>query len=235
MKMYRNGFLAMALALGAMLAVVTPAKALDYNLGMNPNYNRTAVTPAKKVYAVRYIRRQFTQRQIKRNARAVIQAPVRAVGHTGSFIHNRALDAKRFFMRLGYRPHEAAAIAGHLKTESAMQTKVRGDGGISHGLAQWNGRRLHNLKAFAARRGSDWHEFNTQLAFVDHELRTSEGVAFAALKRSRNVQEATAAFMHFERPRGYTARAPHRGHGWHARLRNAKVLYAAYHSKAAPH
>lgn len=147
---------------------------------------------------------------------------------TQNLVFEKARKAKIFFMNKGYSAKASAAIAGHLISESAMQTTIHGDYGVSKGLAQWNGQRLINLKRFAANKNKDWHDFEIQLEFIEYELQTTETLARDALIRSRNIVEATAAFMHFERPLGYSPYAPANGHGWGSRLYNANKLYVTY-------
>lgn len=126
----------------------------------------------------------------------------------------------------------ARGIVGHLIHESAgLETGYGGDGGIAVGLAQWNGPRRAALEAFAAERGKPATDFRTQLEFIDHELAGGTGDAGAQkaaglLKNATSVEDATEAFMHFERPAGYSAGNPRGGHAWGARLRWAQSIGA---------
>ena len=224
MKMFRTGFVGMLFALGAMI-YMTSANANGYENAQNPAYNYALhhqPQPGAYPYGNRAV--SYAQRAVG----GVIYVPIRTIEETDSFIRRRGRDVKRFFLGRGYSGHASAAIAGHIRAESAMQTAIRGDGGWSAGLAQWGGPRLVALKRFAGGRGTDWHDFDTQLGFLDHELRTSETLAYEALQRSTTVAEATAAFMHFERPLGYTPQAPQRGHNFHGRLSYAVAIYADY-------
>lgn len=105
----------------------------------------------------------------------------------------------------GYTPHAAEGIADNLFDESAFNTKAVGDNGTAFGIAQWRGPRFQNLKKFAASKGTDWHDFDTQVDFVDHEMRTGSdpgaGIAFAKLQRAGDKDEAYNHFVtHYERP-----------------------------------
>src|SRR5438034_2930291 len=86
---------------------------------------------------------------------------------------DRATYARDYFIQKGYSPIQAAAIVGNLMQESYsdLRTGAVGDKGISHGIAQWNKDRYTNLKNFASQRQKPWDDFDTQLAFVDNELR----------------------------------------------------------------
>ncbi|MGL4490515.1 MAG: phage tail tip lysozyme [Rhizobiaceae bacterium] len=127
----------------------------------------------------------------------------------------------------GLPAHVAAALAGHGQAESAFNPNAIGDNGTAIGFYQWRGNRASELKAFAKARGKHWKDTDTQLDFVVHELKSSERLAWGALNRSRNVEEATAAFMHFERPQGWTINNPRAGHNFSGRLAFAQGLLGA--------
>lgn len=138
----------------------------------------------------------------------------------------RAQQAVAYYVARGYTPVQAAGIVGNLMQESGpnLDLNAVGDNGTAFGIAQWRGDRLTNLQRFAASNGSDWRDFNTQLAFVDHELNTTERRAGDALRNASTVDDATAAMIGFERPQGWTTNNPRGGHGWNNRLRFASGL-----------
>lgn len=143
-----------------------------------------------------------------------------------------AKSAYDFFVERGWKPHQAAGIVGNLMQESGMRTTARNagdgsDGSDSIGIAQWNSDRAARLKRFAAARGADWHDFRTQLEFVDLELRTSEGKAGQALANAKDVREATAAIVGYERPRG-SERGAENADGWGNRLRHAETYFGTW-------
>lgn len=135
-------------------------------------------------------------------------------------------DVVNFFTGLGYTPQAAAAIAGHLQQESSLDASVAGDKGTAFGLGQWRGDRLDALKDYAKARGANYRDAKTQLGFIDAEMRSGKDSgarrAYAGLQSAKTVKEATAAFMHYERPSGYTTKEPEKGHGWNNRLANAQ-------------
>lgn len=150
----------------------------------------------------------------------------RALAKSVAFPERQAVE---FFTGRGYSREQAAGIVGHLVQESGLDPNARNpgdgrDGSDSIGLGQWNGARAKALVRFAAERGRPVNDFQTQLEFIDHELKGSEGRAGAALKSAKTVDEATAAFMGYERPKGWTADNPTGGHGWDNRLAHAKRL-----------
>lgn len=146
---------------------------------------------------------------------------------------NRAQLARNFFIELGYKPHQAAAIVGNLMQESGpgLDTGAEGDDGTAHGIAQWRdtkgGPRFTRLKKFAAEQGTEWTDFQTQLKFVDYELKNHETGAYEALMAAQDVPSATAAMVGYERPQGWTPDNPSGGHGWKERLKNAVALAGA--------
>lgn len=145
---------------------------------------------------------------------------------------DRTKQAYDYFTKQGWSPVAAAGIVGGLVHESHLTTTARNpgdgsDGSDSIGVAQWNSGRAANLKAFAAARGKPSTDYETQLAFVDHELRTTETGPAAKLNAATNPREAAAAFVTFERPQGYE-RGAASAHGWGNRLRQAEGIHAAY-------
>ena len=142
-------------------------------------------------------------------------------------VADRGSRAMSFFMSRGYTKVQAAGIVGNLVQESNVRSDgPSGDSGTAFGLAQWRGERFTRLKRFANARGQDWQDFDTQLAFIDTELQTQEVTAYRNLKAAETVDEATAAFIGYERPRGWTSSNPRAGHGYENRLRHASTLPA---------
>lgn len=139
---------------------------------------------------------------------------------------NRAQLARDFFIELGYKPWQAAGIVGNLMQESGpgLDTGAVGDKGTAFGIAQWRGKRKKALDKFAADNEANPNDFETQLRFVDYELKNHETGAYEALQASTDVPSATAAMIGYERPRGWTPKNPSGGHGWDARLENALAL-----------
>ncbi|WP_159585914.1 phage tail tip lysozyme [Chelativorans xinjiangense] len=134
-------------------------------------------------------------------------------------VSDRAAAAMAFYESRGYSKVQAAGIVGNLIAESNLRPSgAVGDGGTAFGIAQWRGERLNRLKRYAASNNLDWQDFETQLAFVDVELQSQETAAFRALKDAKTVDEATAAFIGYERPAGWTSKNPRGGHNYSGRL-----------------
>lgn len=101
----------------------------------------------------------------------------------------------------GWSKEQAAGIVGNLLHESNLNSEALGDNGASFGIAQWNGERRQGLENFAAARGSQANDLNTQLDYVNHELQNAESAAGRALKEARDVDSATRLFSElYERP-----------------------------------
>ena len=134
---------------------------------------------------------------------------------------------------LGYSPTQAAAIVGGFVHESggsrlnpnAIAKGDGRDGSDSIGIGQWNGPRAEALKAFAASRGKPWNDLETQLEFAHRELSSNEISAGTALKAAQTPEQAAAAMLAYERPRGWMAGGdPSLALGWSNRLAQTRRL-----------
>lgn len=140
-------------------------------------------------------------------------------------VKTRGQQAMSFFMARGYSKAQAAGIVGNLIAESNLKPSgAVGDGGTAFGVAQWRGERLTRLKRFANANGKHWEDFETQLAFVDMELQNHETDAYKNLKNANTVDEATAAFIGYERPAGWSTGNPRGGHNYKGRLSHAAAM-----------
>lgn len=137
-------------------------------------------------------------------------------------VQTRGQQAMSYFMEQGFTKEQAAGIVGNLIAESnLMPSGAVGDKGTAFGIAQWRGERLTRLKRFAAAQGKSWEDYGVQLAWVVQELKTHEKHAYQALMNASTVDEATAAFIHFERPAGWSKGNPRGGHNYRGRLNHA--------------
>lgn len=137
---------------------------------------------------------------------------------------NNASIAYQFFVDQGLTTHQAAGIVGNLMQESGSQLdpKAVGDKGTAFGIAQWREDRHRALQNFARVQGGDWKDLTVQLNFLKHEA-TQDGT-WAKVQQTKTVEDATAAFIGFERPRGWTAENPKGGDAWDRRLSFAETL-----------
>ena len=157
---------------------------------------RAAVTVSSRMQAVRNL--PPDQRA------AALLGPGPGPGAGGS--EQQAMD---FFQSKGWTPAQAAGIVGNLARESGLNAGALNkgdgsDGSDSIGIGQWNGSRAVALKQFATQQGRSPNDFNTQLAFVQHELETSEGNAATMLRGATTPKDAASAFaLGYERPQGF--------------------------------
>lgn len=110
--------------------------------------------------------------------------------------------AWNYFTSKGYSPEATAGIIGNLMTESGMQTGVwAGDNSGSYGIGQWLGGRLEGLKQFASDMGTSIDDLNTQLAYIDYELKSSESNAYRKIASATTPESAAyAVSKYYERP-----------------------------------
>lgn len=127
------------------------------------------------------------------------QSPIQYTQNSN--LNERNKRAMEFFQSKGLSAHAAAGIVGNLIHESSgLNTTIKGDSGKAFGIAQWHPDRQKGLKALAKSRGTDISDFDTQLEYVWQELNSTEKKALDKLLNSKNTQEATMAFMSYERP-----------------------------------
>ncbi|MEH3146267.1 MAG: phage tail tip lysozyme [Methylobacterium frigidaeris] len=137
---------------------------------------------------------------------------------------DRQTEAYEFFKSKGWSPVQAAAIVGHGLAESGLRPGQNQIGGNAYGGWQWDDRKPA-LFSWMDSKGYKRDDFRGQMEFVQHELETTESFAADRLRQATNIESATAAFMHFERPKGYTRNNPAGGHNWSGRLSYAKAVY----------
>jgi len=132
-----------------------------------------------------------------------------------------------FFSGKGLAPHQVAGIMGNVSAESAFNPAAVGDGGTSFGLFQHHaGRGQGLLNAVGGMGGLG--DVQAQLEHVWDELLTSENGVLKKLMASSNVQEATSAFVGFERPAGWSAANPMGADSWPTRLGAAEAAMTKF-------
>lgn len=116
-----------------------------------------------------------------------------------------------------FTPEQSCGIIGNLLQESGTQgdlnpiAKNPTEG--SFGIAQWNparaaGNRYGALLEFSRENGYNYQSLEAQLAFITHELFTTEKRALQKVRDSKTVEDATLAFEWYERPAGWTLTTP---------------------------
>lgn len=127
-------------------------------------------------------------------------------------------------MSMGFTASAAAGVVGNLVQESGLRTDAIGDNGTSGGLAQWHNERLDALKRFAAARGKDWTDLDTQIEFLADEMRTSYADTYAKMQ-SAELPEIAGQIMtdEYEKPDSASA-------NYAQRQANARAAYEAMQS-----
>lgn len=142
-----------------------------------------------------------------------------------------AAYAVQRLQQLGWSPAAAVGMVGNLVQESGpnLNPTATHDGGTGFGIAGFRDPkpgegRWTNLRNFAGQQGLNHRDLDTQLRFIDHELRTSESGVGNRLRNARDASEAARISIDFFRPEGWTSNNPTGGHGWNNRLQNAQTL-----------
>lgn len=133
-----------------------------------------------------------------------------------------------------FKSHHALGMIGSFIQETGNFRKdvldfdVRGDDGTAHGLMQWRGPRFKNLMTFANQKGADPRDLRTQVSFAFEEgaagsqFKDGGSVrAFSEMSRATNLEQATVAFIHAERPAGYKSNNPAAAHDASKRINHA--------------
>lgn len=140
-----------------------------------------------------------------------------ATGERSKYIQQKLIS-------MGFTASAAAGVVGNLVQESGLRTDAIGDNGTSGGLAQWHNERLDALKRFAAARGKDWTDLDTQIEFLAEEMRTSYADTYAKMQ-SAELPEIAGKIMtdEYERPDPASA-------NYGQRIANARAAYEAMRS-----
>ena len=140
-----------------------------------------------------------------------------ATGERSKYIQKKLIS-------MGFTASAAAGVVGNLIQESGLRTDAIGDNGTSGGLAQWHNERLDALKRFAAARGKDWTDLDTQIEFLAEEMRTSYADTYAKMQ-SAELPEIAGQIMtdEYEIPDPASA-------NYSQRRANARAAYEAMKS-----
>ena len=100
-----------------------------------------------------------------------------------------AAEMQKYFQDRGMSPAEAAGLAARVMLESHGRTNAIGDHGSAYGLLQWHPDRQANFRKWA---GHDIRlsTLDEQLAFIVHELKTTERAAGNALSGATGAKQA---------------------------------------------
>ena len=132
--------------------------------------------------------------------------------------------AYNYYLNMGYRPVQAAALAGNAMAESGGNTNIVGDAGKALGLFQWHPDRQGRLNAYAQSQGLDPRSEQAQLGFFDWELKNTEERAGKMLSAAQTPEEAQAAVLASLRPQGFSFKDPTQSHNYSGRMKNVMSL-----------
>lgn len=134
-------------------------------------------------------------------------------GFAGDSIQEKVWFA---LLDLGYSKEAAAGVLGNIEAESGFNPNViEGGSGIGFGLCQWSFGRRTQLEAYAASKGRDPGDINTQIEFLigeitpgggadgfaSYQLLTYNGYSPSDWENATTPEEAAIAFCwSFERP-----------------------------------
>lgn len=140
-----------------------------------------------------------------------------ATGERSKYIQQKLIS-------MGFTATAAAGVVGNLVQESGLRTDAIGDNGTSGGLAQWHNERWEALKRYAAARGKDWTDLDTQIEFLAEEMRTSYADTYAKMQ-SAELPEIAGQIMtdEYEIPDPASA-------NYGQRIANARAAYEAMKS-----
>lgn len=116
-----------------------------------------------------------------------------------------AQNVYAFFTGKGYSPAATAGILGNMYRESHVNpSAVQGGGsGPAAGIVQWESihdanSRFGRMKAYAASKGKDWTDLDSQLEFVDQELNSADiGKRFLGEYGTKSLNAAGASPISF--------------------------------------
>ena len=142
---------------------------------------------------------------------------------------NNEQQAYQYLIAQGYPPVAAAGIVGNLVQESGVNPTVNpGDSGTAHGIAQWRGDRWSGLQDYAKQNRGSVNDLNTQLGYLDYELRNRYGDTYQKMMSARTPGDAAGAFaLEYERPKGAETGVASNVDGWANRLSAAQSIYGA--------
>jgi hypothetical protein len=111
-------------------------------------------------------------------------------------VDGRIKYAMNFFTQRGYSEAAAAGILGNLigESRSLEPTQKQYDGGPGRGILQWTkGARWASLQKWAQGRKLNPLDYKTQIAYIDHELKSYNSRGAINLKEYKGLNDASQA------------------------------------------
>lgn len=109
------------------------------------------------------------------------------------------LELVRGLISRGYRPYQAAALAGHMLQESGGNPSALNRDEGANGLLQWRLDRWDNLRNFANGQGKSPSDPEVQMDFIRKEMEGPEKKAGAAFMAAPDLESASAALKGYIR------------------------------------
>ena len=103
--------------------------------------------------------------------------------------------AYNFFVQKGMPAIGAAGIVGNLMTESGVNPKSISNDGKTIGIAQWEGGRDDNLRAFAAKENLPYDDLGVQLDFLWQEANASYKEVVQHVHDATSPEDAATQWM----------------------------------------
>ena len=128
--------------------------------------------------------------------------------------------AKGILVGLGWTEIQAAALIGNAIVESGEKlfTKSNNNSGVPYGIMRWWDSRKKLLEEFSKNIDENMDDLETQVRFIDWELRNTEKAAFKKLKDSSDMESALRAAVSYIRPKGYKENNPENSSEWVKRV-----------------
>ena len=192
--------------------VLTKDQANDWHSQQDANSNGKSATD---FFHQAYLNTQFDKAQLLSSYQASQQGANGKTGISANAATNSMGDVMKAFTTMGYSRAAAAGVVGNLYHESAHTLDpniIQGNGrGPAAGIAQWENYnsksdRWADLDRFAKANNSQWNNLNTQLSFIDAELKGATGTegttsavlgdygGYNAFKSLSSVDDATEIF-----------------------------------------
>lgn len=102
-----------------------------------------------------------------------------------------------YLKEIGFNDYGAAAVMGNIRVESSFRTNANHNNHY-FGHCQWGGGRWYgnavSLSSYAALKGTDWTDLQTQLSFLEIECRMSYPSVYKQMKNATETQYACDYF-----------------------------------------
>lgn len=181
-----------------------------YHIGGNQS-NAVTVTGSPRTKLLGY-RTPVTKKKLE-------EKPVPALNPIPKTVKtdSKPINAMNLLIDLGWHKHHAAALIGNALVQSNLDTN-------GSGIMRWGGKRAAHLDKFAQDNGLNRNDLETQVRFIDWELRNTEKNIFHRFKKTNDMEESLRIAMAYVNPVGYNPNKPESGDRWAERLKTSYAL-----------